>query len=171
MPLTRGMARPVLALLALAGALACGTERVETVTLTPTTPAIADVLRAADARWEAAGVDPDRIRIGEGGAPVRLVPDRAPIAETRIVKRGRAFAGVRWVELFDLDVDIATHELGHALGIEWATDHSRHLDEGDCTAPHAERPLMCAVGGGTITAADLALACDVGACAGFEPEG
>lgn len=161
------MLRRLLALLALA---ACAQEPAESVTLTPDSPELEAVLRAADARWEAAGVDPDRVIVGEGGSPVRLVPGRAPVAETRTVKRGADFAGVRWVELYSLDVDVATHELGHVLGIEWATPESKHLGGPACDAGQHERPTMCAVVGGTITAADLDLACAVGDCTHFSPE-
>lgn len=168
--------RPILlAVLALAAA-ACAPEAATSVTLAPTSAELADVLRAADARWEAAGVHPDRIQIGpvgsSEGAPVRLVPERAPVAETRTYKRGSEYAGVRWVELYSLDVDVATHELGHVLGIEWATEMSRHLDGAECDSTHAhtDRAMMCTHVGGAITAADLALACDVGECVTFSPE-
>lgn len=155
------------ALLALA---ACAPEAVESVTLTPTSPEIEDVLRAADARWEAAGVDPDRIVIAEGGAPVRYTPEHAPVSETRIVKRGFSFAGVRFVDLAALDVDVATHELGHALGVDWATPESHHLVGAECDLPALERPTLCASAGSVITAEDLAAVCAVGACRWFTPE-
>lgn len=153
-------------------ALACAPESAQSVTLAPDGPRaseIEDVLRAADARWEAAGVAPNRIVIAPGGAPVRLVPDRAPVAETRTRGRGGDFMGVRWVELYDLDIDVATHELGHALGID-AVGFVRHsLDaSGECEGE--QRPAMCAHVGHAITTADLELACAAGPCDGFTPE-
>jgi hypothetical protein len=147
---------------------ACLPESAQVVMLTPETPELAELLRAADARWESAGVDPDRIQIGPGGAPVRLVPERAPVAETRTVGRGHVFAGVRWMELYSLDLDVATHELGHALHIGYPELDLMHLPEADCAGE--DRPLMCAHVGKAIGAADLDLACSVGACSHFTPE-
>jgi hypothetical protein len=148
--------------------VACMPESAEVVILTPETPELEALMLAADLRWEAAGVHPDRIQIGPGGAPVRLVPERAPVAETRTVGRGHVFAGVRWVELYSLDLDVATHELGHALHIGMPELDIVHLPEADCAG--AERPLMCALVGHAISAPDLELACSVGDCLHFTPE-
>ena len=90
------LARFALALAALA-LVACETESVEAVVLAPETAELAEVLLAADARWEVAGVAPERIQIaavGGDGAPVRYVPERAPVSETRTYKRGSAYAGL-----------------------------------------------------------------------------
>lgn len=167
-----------LALLALA--VGCMPESVETVVLTPTTPEIEQVLRAADARWEAAGVDPDRIQIAEGGAPVRVVPERCGsiragvcIAETRTHMQAFAFRGVRWMELYNLDVDVATHEMGHALGIQFHLDEDpeEHPEGVEACAPDAaQRPLMCSHVGPKLTELDVGEACAAGACGGFTPE-
>jgi hypothetical protein len=146
--------------------LACSPEPVTSVVLTPTTPELAEVLRLADERWEAAGVSRDRIIIGESGAPVRFVPERAPISETRTTYRASDFMGVRWMELSSLDVDNATHELGHALGIGGFISHP--FDEADCEG--SDRPLMCRIGGSHISEPDLEVACSVGDCAHFDPE-
>ena len=174
--MTRSLA--LLALVLLAG---CLPESVEAVVLTPTTPEVEQVLRAADARWEAAGVAPDRIQIAPGGAPVRLVPERCEsilpgscVAETRTMGRGHAFAGVRWMELYNLDVDIATHEMGHALGIKFHPDQdTQNYPDGvaDCGADVTSRPLMCSHVGAVISASDLDEACAAGPCERFTPEG
>lgn len=157
-----------LALLALA--VGCLPEPVETVVLTPTSPEIEAALLAADARWEAAGVDVDRIQIGEGGAPVRLVPERGLASETRTTRKGTAFAGVRWVELNSLDPAMVAHELGHALGIEFHPDDPGEPGVADCAPGAPHRPLMCAHIGAELGEQDLSLACDAGPCSGFSPE-
>jgi hypothetical protein len=158
-------------------AAGCLPESVETVVLTPTSPEIEQVLLAADARWEAAGVDPDRIQIGQGGAPVRLVPERCSgtvcTAETRTHKQGTAFRGVRWMELYSLDVGLAAHEIGHALGIDSHPDQDPevHPEGVEACAPDAEgRPLMCSHVGAKLTESDLGDACAVGECPRFTPE-
>jgi hypothetical protein len=166
--------------LALALAAGCLPESVDVVVLTPTTPEVEQVLLAADARWEAAGVAPDRIQIAPGGAPVRLVPERCGsilpgkcVAETRRVMRGHAFRGVRWMELYDLDVDVAAHEMGHALGIKFHIDadvESYPDGVADCGSDGAHRPLMCSSAGPAIVASDLDAACSAGACERFTPE-
>jgi hypothetical protein len=143
--------------------VACMPEQVETVTLTPETPEIAEVLRAADARWEAAGVAADRIVIGSGGAPVRLVPDRYG-HETRVVGQGGTYTGVRWIELLDLHVGAVTHELGHVLGINVVALDAEHIDGSECDVDAPNRPIMCEVIGEKITA------CSVGDCTAFLPE-
>jgi hypothetical protein len=169
-----------IAALALALATGCLPESVEVVVLTPESPEVEAVLRAADARWEAAGVAPDRIQIAAGGAPVRLVPERCGsviigkcVAETRRVMRGRAYAGVRFMELYSLDVDVAAHEMGHALGIHFHIDQDAELHPdgiADCAPDAAHRPLMCSSNGPSIAAVDLGEACAAGACEGFTPE-
>lgn len=159
---------------------ACAPTPVESVTLTPTgehAEAIAGALREADARWERAGVAPDRIQIGDDGAPVTLVDslpqinhEHVVLGETRTRGRGSAFMGVRWMHLASLDSYVVTHEMGHALGI-YAIGFTRHHDaEGDCEAPEETSPVMCAVGGGAITELDLSIACEVGDCTHFNPE-
>lgn len=160
--------RRLLSVAVLALAPACMPESVQVVTLTPETPELEQLMRAADARWEAAGVDPDRIQIGPGGAPVRLVPGRAPVAETRTVGRGHVFAGVRWMELYSLDLDVATHEIGHALHIGMPELDIVHIEGAECEG--ADRAMMCAHVGNAIGAHDLELACTVGACTHFSPE-
>lgn len=151
---------------------ACGPDAVETVVLTPESPEIDTLLRAADARWEAAGVAADRLQIGAGGAPVRYVPERAGISETRVSWRAGEFAGVRWMELDALHVDVATHELGHALGIGhgFVSHPVEHESPEACEPDAVNRPLMCSHGGAVITEDDLSRACEGGDCTHFEPE-
>lgn len=161
------MARALL--LSILAAVACLPESVHSVTLTPTSPEVETVLLAADARWEAAGVAADRIVIGPGGSPVSYVPERAPVSETRVIGRGSAYAGVRWIELADLTIDTAVHEMGHALGINVvALDGEDHVRGGGCEGN--TRAVMCAHVGNAITVDDLDLACSVGACSHFTPE-
>lgn len=148
-------------------AVGCLPESTKSVTLTPATPEIADALRAADARWEAAGVDPDRIIVGDGGASVTLAPERGPTSLTMQVYRAEAFVGVRRIELNKLDVGIVTHELGHAMG---ADDAEGALDVGECERTLPTRPVMCEHVGRTITADDLAQVCADGGCGAFNPE-
>lgn len=142
------------------------------IVLTPQTSELDELLREADRRWEAAGVAPYRIVIGPGGAPVRFVPERAPIAETRTAGRAGKFTAVRWMELYDFNnMAVAMHEMGHALGIGAASVVAHPLDKEECEPDAANRPLMCPVVGGTlITTRDLELACDAGACTHFAPE-
>lgn len=159
----------IAALLSVLSLCACANEPTDSVTLSPATAEIAQALRAADARWEAAGVDPDRIVIAPvgsaEGAPVRLVPERGPASETHVVFRGTAFAGVRWIELTSLDVHLVTHELGHALG---ANDSE---DADACGLDVTERPTMCSHVGRKLTAEDLDGVCEAGSCSAFQPEG
>jgi hypothetical protein len=165
--------RNVAALLALVSLAACLPESVQSVTLSPATPELAAALAAADARWEAAGVDPDRIIIAPvgsaEGSPVTLNPELAPASITRVLGKGRAFAGVEWMQLSSLDHDISTHEIGHALGI-YGIDGG-HATGPDCAAESAARPVMCShVHHAVLSDADLALACEAGACVGYSPE-
>lgn len=162
------------ALLALS---ACLPESTDSVALSPTTVELEALLLAADARWEAAGVEADRIIIApvgsSDGAPVRLVPERAPTSQTVQMGQGHAFVGVRWMELDRLDLDVATHELGHALGIGGPGHYIQHLDGAEpeaCARPVAERPVMCAYVGAVLDEASLGLACDTGACTEYAPE-
>lgn len=157
---------------------ACAPESVTSVTLSPTSPEIEAALRAADARWEAAGVDPDRIVIALGGAPVTVVPERCAggkcVSETRTHMQAFAFRGVRWIELANLDSAAVAHEVGHALGIEFHPDGDPAADpEGVelCAPGAADRPLMCSHAGAQITALDVSDACAAGPCVGFRPEG
>lgn len=165
--------RNVVALLALVSLAACLPESVQSVTLSPATPELAAALAAADARWEAAGVDPDRIVIAPvgstEGSPVTLNPELAPASITRVMGKGRAFAGVEFMMLSSLDHDIATHEMGHALGI-YGIDGG-HATGPDCADDSEARPVMCAYVHHTVLSdADLALACEAGACVGYSPE-
>jgi hypothetical protein len=157
----------LLAALALAG---CLPESVDVVVLTPDSPEIEQALRAADARWEAAGVAPSRIQIGPGGAPVRLVPERGITSETRTTKRGSAYAGVRWIELNSLDSKMVLHELGHVLDIEFHPDQESPEGVEACAPGAPNRPLMCSHIGEAITEGDLAAACAAGDCSHFNPE-
>ena len=106
-------------------ALGCAAEAPVSVTLTPESEAVGEALRAADARWEAAGVAADRIvvaAVGSEGTPVRLVPARAGSSETRVSYRGGDFAGVKWIELDSLNLNMVTHEMGHACAREtWSS--------------------------------------------------
>lgn len=156
-------------------AAACAPAPVESVTLTPTgdrAGEIAAALRAADARWEAAGVAPERILIGGGGAPVRFAPTPEGYAGvTHLLFRDRVFAGVDSIDLSSADVDVVAHELGHALGIGWPMLDDDHAPEEVCAhAPEPHRPVMCGRGGVAITAADLDMACGAGTCDHFSPE-
>ncbi len=156
-----------LAALVLAG---CLPESVESVVLTPDSPEIEQALRAADARWEAAGVDPDRIQIGPGGAPVHLVPERGITSQTNTTGHGRAFSGVTSMELNGLDLPMVTHEMGHALGIKFHPDALDAQGVEECLPGAEGRPLMCSHVGHEITAGDLTEACAAGPCSGFSPE-
>jgi hypothetical protein len=158
-----------LALLALA-AVGCLPESVKSVTLTPDSPEIEAALLAADARWEAAGVDPDRIIIGPGGAPVHVDPARGITSQTNTVGRGTAFAGVRSMVLNGLDPAMVSHEMGHALGIKYHPDGMDEHTAPECESGAPGRPLMCSHTGEAISAEDLELACAEGGCSHFTPE-
>lgn len=160
---------PALALVSLA---ACLPESVESVTLSPATPELAVLLAEADARWEAAGVHPDRVIVAPvgsaEGAPVTLNPELAPASITRVTGRGSAFAGVQFMRLSSLRLDDATHEVGHALGLYRG---GGHVDGPECAKDALARPVMCAyVHNSVLTGADLDLACEAGACVGYSPE-
>lgn len=157
----------LLAALALAG---CLPESVDVVVLSPATPEIEAALLEADARWELAGVAADRIQIGPGGAPVRLVPERGVASETRTTKRGHAFVGVRWIELNSLEPAMVLHEMGHALQIEFHPEQLGPEGALACAPGAPNRPLMCAHIGSAIGADDLGEACAAGACDHFTPE-
>lgn len=165
---------------------ACAPEPIETVVLSPESPEVAEALRLADARWEAAGIAADRIVIEPGGSPVRLV-EREHLHDvpaeatdvTRSIGRGGTYVGVRYMELTSLDLDRVTHEMGHAIGINVvALDVASHVDgpETDeeqaklCAADAPNRPLMCRAAGTVITTVDLGLACSVTDCVHFKPE-
>lgn len=164
-------ARIVLAAIGCLWALAgCAPESVKTVVLSPATPEIEAVLQVADARWEAAGIDHDRIQIGPDGALVTLVPERGDTSETRVFKQGHAFKGVRWMELNSLDAGMVMHEIGHALGIDFHPDALDAQGVADCAADASNRPLMCSHVGQAIAARDLTDACDSGDCTHFTPE-
>lgn len=168
--MTRWIAPLLLAALGLPG---CLPESVDVVVLTPDTPEIEQALRAADARWEAAGVAPGRIQIREGGAPVRLVPERGNTSQTNTVGHGHAFSGVRSMDLNSLDPAMVLHEMGHALGIKFHPDGDPVADPAGvevCAPGAAGRPLMCSHIGRAIAADDLAEACAAGDCSHFTPE-
>jgi hypothetical protein len=166
--MTRWIAPLLLAALALAG---CLPESVDVVVLTPDSPEIELALRAADARWEAAGVAASRIQIGPGGAPVHLVPERGITSQTNTIGRGHAFAGVRSMDLNGLDLPMVMHELGHALGIKGHTEDTEGAQGvEDCAPGAANRPLMCSHVGREIAAVDLSDACAAGDCGHFTPE-
>lgn len=167
------VALAVLALV-LGGGTGCLPQSVESVTLTPTSSEVEAALLAADARWEAAGVAPDRIVIGPGGAPVRHAPER----ETSVTMTlghdpafgDEVFTGVEWIELNSLSLDMVTHELGHALGVAEARFDETHVTGAECAADAPTRPVMCLHVGSAITEADLDLACEAGDCLYFNPE-
>jgi hypothetical protein len=166
------IARIAPVLLALA---ACAPEGPVSVVLTPETPELAAVLVEADRRWEAAGVAPERIVLGLHGAPVRVMDlgsmDEGVVTGTTVAFRSeRRFGGVRRMGLASLDIANAVHELGHALGI--GVGFVTHPFESDpaCASDAPSRPIMCEVGGDTITELDLTEACSIGACVGFAPE-
>jgi hypothetical protein len=160
-------------------AVGCVPDGAVSVTLTPTTPELAAVLVEADRRWEAAGVAPDRIVLGLHGAPVRVAAlgsvDEGEVTGKTVGYRSEGeFGGVRRMDLASLDLANVMHELGHALGI--GVGFVTHpFDHGTETVPECDldapsRPVMCEVGGDTITELDLTEACSVGACVGFAPE-
>lgn len=164
-----------LALLCVALSACVGADGVS-VTLTPETSEVETALRVADARWESAGVAPDRIvvsTVGGAGAAVRVVPDR-PASKTNVVGKGRELARVKSIGLNSLDADMVAHEMGHALGLYAIGFGDLHPRGPECDTgaehPHAGRPLMCAIVGGVIDEATLSEACDVGACVAFNPE-
>lgn len=160
----------------------CASDELSVV-LTPTTPEIATVLVEADARWEAAGVAPDRIVIGLHGAPVRVADLGSVEAGTvmgRTVVRKRQDSPsirVRSMDLAGLTLPEVMHEMGHALGA--AVGFNAHPGEhaegefpGACAEGVMPRPIMCAVGAGAlITETDLTMVCEAGACMHFTPEG
>lgn len=142
--------------------------------LSPASSDIEAVLVEADARWEAAGVDPERVVIGPGGAPVTLEyigeTSEGPIyGETITVGKAGKFTRVKSMRLANLNVENVMHEIGHALGIGAASVVSHPISGPECETEN--RPLMCPVGRGPkITETDLSTACDKGVCVGFSPE-
>jgi hypothetical protein len=77
------------------------------------------------------------------------------------------------MELYNLDVGVATHEMGHALGIDFHPDQDpeEHPEGVEACAPDApSRPLMCSHVGPKLLDSDVSDACAVGACGGFTPE-
>lgn len=168
------MTRSVLALVALALS-ACASEETSVV-LTPTTPEIAAVLAEADARWEAAGVAPERIVLGLHGAPVRVVDlgsvEAGPVMGKTVAGWHDDHVRVRRMDLAVLTLPEVMHEMGHALGVGVGFNHHPLDRAGECDTGTEARPVMCAVGAGAlITELDLTEACSVGACVGFSPEG
>ena len=149
-------------------ALGCLPNPTHSVTLTPATPEVETALLAADARWEAAGVDPNRIIIGPGGAPVTFDPTMGPAAITTQIYEADVFVGVRRIELNMLTADVVAHEMGHAMG---ALDAENMQDTGPCVRDAATRPVMCEHTGNAIVADDLAQVCSDGGCGAFKPEG
>ncbi len=155
--------------------IACGQESLSVV-LTAESPEVETVLREADARWEAAGVDPDRIIIGPGGAPVTVTyigetgDGNIILGETNTVGRGGEYTRTKWMKLSSLDLAGAMHEMGHALGIGAASVVSHPIDGSDCEGGFDVRPLMCPHIGNHITEKDLTAACEAGPCKDFIPE-
>jgi hypothetical protein len=171
--------RPLVPALLCLAALASGCSAPDvSVVLTPTTPELATVLVEADRRWEAAGVAPDRIVLGLHGAPVRVAEELGHVhdgasevlGKTVGYRSERRFGGVRRMDLASLDLANVVHELGHALGI--GVGFVSHPFDSDpaCALDAPSRPVMCEVGGDTITELDLTEACDIGACVAFNPE-
>jgi hypothetical protein len=143
-------------------------ERCGTV-LTPDAELLEETTRVA-ARWSAAtGCD---VRVGEGGAPVRLVPEIIDNGEAvpgfTLPLEGGGFEIIVSPLRFDPRAapndGVLAHELGHVL----------HPRDGHVEAQPgfvACTPLMCGNGGqGLITQADLEYVCAGYDCAAFVPE-
>jgi hypothetical protein len=155
---------------------ACAPEGPVSVTLTPATAEIEAILLEADARWEKAGVDADRIVIGDGGAPVN-VKELGSVKQGHIggltvaYRSNRKFGGVRSMTLDALNLVVVMHEMGHAMGVGVGFVTHPFEDTGDCDPEVTDRHNMCAINSGAlITEKDLSEVCSVGICTHFTPE-
>lgn len=139
-------------------------------------PQLRTLFEAADARWEAAGVDPERIVISEtGGLPVRWMTradslrtdrcnslgDKTTLARGCVVyKKVLGEVPTRVWIASDQEPEIlehsVIHEMGHLLGVVG------HLPSGHLMAIDPGQPR--------ITEEDLAEVCAYGECELFQPE-
>lgn len=169
-------------LLSISGGCSSELDWPDSVALTPSDHWAGALVEAADARWEAAGVHSDVIRIvPRGGLPVGWQPVGTSMAEACrlpeahnvcgcIAMKGGSGPTHIWLNRMCGNLNVVAHELGHLMA-----QRRSHLGaEHGCSQPDARviraPHLMCGHVGEAITAADLELVCAAAICTGFEPE-
>lgn len=138
----------------------------DNVALKVSDPELREIVAAADQRWEAAGVSAERVKLqpalaipvrwatsAESAAYCELPPPQAGC--TQYVEDVPVRVWISSDQPSERWLDIVTHELGHLLGV---LDHLSYEN------------MMGEDGAERISAADLEVACSVGACDGFAPE-
>ena len=123
-------------------------------------PDAVEPLRAAIARWEAAGVRPGMVYAAPGGAPV-TTPNLDGGGYT--ARRVSEITHVKWVEVRTTRQRTWVHEVGHVLG---AIGHVPC----DTGADPSDRPVMCDQGGWILDETSLALICSRVPCDFFAPD-